>query len=176
MEKNWYIIHTASGSEKKVKQSILELIAKKNMSEYFEDIVIPVLEVPDIRRGKAVTKEKKYMPGYVLIKMEMTDATWHLVTGIHKVSGFLGGKGSPQPLPAQQVKDILNKIETESKEASFAKMYDAGEQVTVIDGPFEGFAGVVEEVDHDKKRLKISVLIFGKATLIELTFSQVKKS
>ncbi len=171
----WYIIHTLSGSESNIKKMILEQIEKKNMSEFFEDIVVPVVEVDGVRKGKAVKKEKKFMPGYILIKMNMTDESWHLVKSVPKISGFLGGKIKPTSLTDKEAAEIFKRLEVEATGASTFKLYDIGEKVSVIDGPFEGFAGLVEEVDHDKSRLKVAVSIFGKATPIDLSFSQVKK-
>ncbi len=172
----WYVIHTASGSEKRVKQMILDQVAKKNMSEFFEDIVVPVIEVPEVKRGKQVKAEKKFMPGYILIKMTMTDDSWHLVKSVTKVTGFLGGKSSPTPLSEAEVQNIFNKLESESKDAEISKLYEIGETVIVTDGPFETFTGVVEEIYHDKNRLRVSISIFGKATPIELNFTQVRKN
>ncbi|XVN42310.1 MAG: transcription termination/antitermination protein NusG [Candidatus Rickettsia vulgarisii] len=172
----WYVIHTASGSEKGVKQAILDQIAKQNMSEYFEDIVVPVIEVPEVKRGKNVKTEKKFMPSYVLIKMNMTDKSWHLVKSVPKVTGFLGSKDRPQPLSEREVQNIFSQLESEAKDARTSKLYEIGESVVVIDGPFDTFTGVVEEADYEKSRLKVSISIFGKATPIELNFTQVKKN
>jgi transcriptional antiterminator NusG len=172
----WYILHTASGSEKKVQQMIQDQIAKQNMSDYFEDIVVPVVGVPEIRRGKKVVVEKKFMPGYILIKMNMTDESWHLVKSVPKITGFLGSKTHPQSLSQVEVDSIFKQLESESKNVTSSSLYNVGDKVQVIDGPFDTFSGVVEEVDIDDQKLKISVSIFGKATPIELGFTQVKKS
>lgn len=171
----WYILHTASGSEKRVKQMIQDQIAKQSMSEYFQDIVVPVIEVPEIKRGKQVIVEKKFMPGYILIKMKMTDESWHLVKSVPKITGFLGSKTSPKPLNEEEINSIFAQLESESKNATSSSLYSVGDKVQVIDGPFDAFTGIVEEVDIETQRLKISVSIFGKATPIELSFSQVKK-
>jgi transcription termination/antitermination protein NusG len=171
----WYILHTASGSEKRVKQMIQDQIARQNMSDYFEDIVVPVVEVPEIRRGKKVVVEKKFMPGYVLIKMNMTDESWHLVKSVPKITGFLGSKTNPKPLSEKEVADIFAQLESESQNATSSSLYNVGDKVQVVDGPFDAFSGVVEGVDIEAQKLKISVSIFGKATPIELGFAQVKK-
>lgn len=172
----WYVIHTLSGSEKRVKQMILDQIAKQGMSEFFEDIVVPVIEVPEVKRGKNVKTEKKFMPGYILIKMNMTDDSWHLVKSVTKVTGFLGGKSTPQALSEKEIQNIFRKLEAETKDARVSKLYEIGEVVIVTDGPFETFTGVIEEIDYDKNRLRVSISIFGKATPIELNFTQVKKN
>ncbi|MBN8512363.1 MAG: transcription termination/antitermination protein NusG [Rickettsiales bacterium] len=171
----WYILHTVSGSEKGVKKMIEDQVVKKKMSDYFEDVVVPVIEVPEIKRGKKVMSEKKFMPGYVLIKMKMTDDSWHLVKSVPKTTGFLGSKTQPQALSDAEVEAIFKKLEAESKSASSTSIYNAGDKVQIIDGPFDSFTGVVEEVDIEGQKLKVSVSIFGKATPIELSFTQVKK-
>lgn len=172
----WYILHTVSGSEKGVKKMIEDQIVKQKMSEFFEEIVVPVVEVPEIKRGKKVLSEKKFMPGYILIKMNMTDESWHLVKSVPKTTGFLGSKTAPQPLTEAEVKSMFSKLESESKSASTASLYNVGDKVHVIDGPFDSFSGVVEEVEVENQKLKVSVSIFGKATPIELSFTQVKKN
>ncbi len=171
----WYILHTVSGSEKGVKKMIEDQVVKKKMSDYFEDVVVPVIEVPEIKRGKKVMSEKKFMPGYVLIKMKMTDDSWHLVKSVPKTTGFLGSKTQPQALSDSEIEAIFKKLESESKSASSTSIYNAGDKVQIIDGPFDSFTGVVEEVDIEGQKLKVSVSIFGKATPIELSFTQVKK-
>lgn len=172
----WYILHTVSGSEKGIKRMIEDQIVKKKMSDFFEEIVVPVVEVPEIKRGKQVLAEKKFMPGYVLIKMNMTDESWHLVKSVPKITGFLGSKTTPQSLSDNEVKRIFSQLEAESKTASVSSLYSIGDKVQVIDGPFDSFSGVVEEVDIEGQKLKVSVSIFGKATPIELSFTQVKKN
>jgi len=172
----WYILHTVSGSEKGVKRLIEDQIAKKKMSEYFEEIVVPVVEVPEIKKGKKVITEKKFMPGYVLIKMKMTDESWHLVKSVPKTTGFLGSKTNPQALSEAEIQGVFKQLEAESVSANISSLYNVGDKVQVIDGPFDTFSGVVEEIDADAQKLKISVSIFGKATPIELSFTQVKKN
>ncbi|WPY00444.1 Transcription termination/antitermination protein NusG [Candidatus Trichorickettsia mobilis] len=171
----WYIIHTLSGSEKRVKQMIIDQIAKNSMSEFFEEIVVPVIEVSEIKRGKSVKTEKKFMPGYILIKMKMTDESWHLVKSVPKITGFLGGKSKPYPLSAKEVKNIFEQLESEKKGVTSAKLYEVGEAVIVTDGPFDSFNGVIDDIDNEKLRLRVSISIFGKATPIDLAFNQVKK-
>ncbi len=175
MTHQWYIIHTMSGSEKRVKQMIFDQAAKKGMTALIEEIVIPVVEVPEVKRGKQVKTEKKFMPGYVLIKMDMTDEAWHLVKSTPRVTGFLGSGARPQVVSEREVQAIFSQIESSTQDIAAVKTYQVGEQVTVIDGPFESFTGVVENVEQDKSRLRVAVLIFGRATPIDLSFTQVKK-
>lgn len=171
----WYIIHILSGSEKLIKQTILEQAAKKELSHMFGEIVIPVVEVPEVKRGKRVKSEKKIMPGYMFVQMELNDDTWHLVQNVPKVTGFLGGGAKPRAVPENQVRAVFEQLETKAKDVNATKLYDIGEKVMVTDGPFESFTGVVEEVDIEKGKLKVSVSIFGRATPIDLSFNQVKK-
>jgi transcriptional antiterminator NusG len=172
----WYVLYTASGSEKKIKLMIEDQIKKKNMSEYFEDIVVPVIEVPEIKRGKKVLSEKKFMPGYVLLKMNMTDESWHLVKSVPKIAGFLGGKNTPSSLNQAEVDTIFKQIESETDIATKAGLYSPGDSIKINDGPFESFSGLVESVNFESQKLKVSVSIFGKETPIELDFTQVRKS
>ena len=132
--------------------------------------------MPEIKRGKKVMSEKKFMPGYILLKMTMTDESWHLVKSVPKTTGFLGSKTTPQALSESEVQLIFKQLEAESKNASVTSLYNVGDKVQVVDGPFDTFSGVVEEVDAESQKLKISVSIFGKATPIELSFTQVKKN
>lgn len=171
----WYVIQVLSGAEKRVKQLILDQVKKHDMSELFEDVVVPVIEVSEVKRGKIVKTEKKFMPGYVLIKMNMTDEAWHLVKSVPKIS-FVGNNSKPRPLAEEEVERIFKQMESGSTAAVARGIYEPGEQVTVIDGPFDTFTGVVDEVDLEKGTLRLSVLIFGKATPIELSFNQVKKN
>jgi len=175
MDAKWYVLHTVSGSEKRVKQMILDQIEKKHMSDQFEDVVVPVIEVPEVKKGKQVITEKKFMPGYILIKMMMTDESWHLVKSVPKISGFLGGKTRPKAMSEEEVARIFKQLEVVSKTVVPTSLYSIGEKIQVIDGPFDSFSGVVEEIDVESQRLKISVSIFGKATPIDLGFNQVKK-
>ena len=175
MEAKWYILHTVSGSENGVKRNLQDQIGKKGMSELFEEIVVPVIEVPEIKRGKQVITEKKFMPGYILIKMKMTDESWHLVKSVSKISGFLGSKTVPKPMTQAEVDRIFKQMESASKTAGSSSLYNVGDKIQVIDGPFDSFSGVVEEVNGSSEKLRISVSIFGKATPIELSFTQVRK-
>ncbi|AFE52583.1 transcription antitermination protein NusG [Rickettsia prowazekii str. GvV257] len=174
--KQWYVVHTASGAEKRIKEDILRKIAKQKMTDFFGDILIPVFGVSEVKRGKNVKVEKKLMPSYILIKMNMTDKSWHLVKNIPGVTGFLGSKIVPKALTESEIQNIFNNLEAEAKVAKNSKLYEVGEIVTVTDGPFETFMGTVEAIDKARNRLKVSVSIFGKATPIELNFNQVKKS
>ncbi|WP_342270790.1 transcription termination/antitermination protein NusG [Rickettsia endosymbiont of Orchestes rusci] len=175
-EMRWYVIHTLSGSEKRIRQMILDKILKQKMSEFFEDILVPVFGVPEVKRGKNVKTEKKFMPSYILIKMNMSDKSWHLVKNIPGVTGFLGSKTTPKALTESEIQNIFSKLESEAKEAKDFKLFEIGESVIVTEGPFETFAGMVEEVDQEKNKLRVSISIFGKATPIELNFTQVKKN
>jgi len=172
----WYIVHTSSGTEKRVKQSILENAAKKNLSEKFLEIVIPAVEVSRLQRGKEIKVDKKIIPGYVLMQMILNDETWQLVKGIPQVTNFLGDASKPSPVPDHEVTNVLNQIKLKAKDADNIKNYEIGEVVEIIDGPFESFSGVVDDVDVQKLRLKVSVSIFGRSTPIDLNFSQVQKS
>ena len=139
MVAKWYILHTVSGSEKRVKQMIQDQIAKKGMSDQFEEIVVPVIEVPEIKRGKQVITEKKFMPGYILIKMKMTDESWHLVKGVPKITGFLGTKTKPNPMSDEEVGRIFKQLESGNKNATASSLYNVGDKIQVIDGPFDSF-------------------------------------
>lgn len=171
----WYTLQVQSGAERSVKQNIEEKIIKKDMSHLFEDIVVPATKVKEIKRGKPVIVDKKFMPGYMLVKMVMTDESWHLIKDIPKVKGFLGSKTRPEPLKQQDVDKIFSKMHSDSENALSSSIYSVGDNVRIIDGPFDNFAGIVEEVDDQHERLKVSVKIFGKVTPIELGFMQVKK-
>ena len=172
----WYIIHTVSGSEKGVKRVIEEQIIKNNMSDYFDEIVVPIIQVPEIKRGKKVVSEKKFMPGYIFIKMKMTDESWHLIKSVPKITGFLGSKIKPQPLNNVEAKKMFAQLESETKTASISSLYNIGDKVQIIDGPFDTFSGVVEEIDIEKQNLTVAVSIFGKDAPINLSFTQVKKN
>jgi transcriptional antiterminator NusG len=171
----WYIIHAYSGFEKKVAQSIREQAAQNNLSQYIEDIVVPTEEVAEVRRGKRYMTERRVFPGYVLIKMDLNDASWHMVKNTAKVTGFLGGGGKPQPITEKEVERILSQAKEGTAPQKSLVHYDVGENVKVIEGPFESFIGTVEEVDDEKNKLKVSVSIFGRSTPVELEFGQVEK-
>jgi transcriptional antiterminator NusG len=174
--KRWYIIHAHSGFEKKVAQAILETAAQKGLTEAFEQVVVPTENVVEVRRGKKTATERKFFPGYVLAKMDMTDATWQIVKTTPKVTGFLGGKGiRPQPITEKEAMSIFSAVEEGAASPRHTIHYDIGESVKIIDGPFESFVGTVEDVDDGRNKLKVSVSIFGRATPVELNFDQVHK-
>lgn len=174
--KRWYIIHAYSGFEKKVAQAILETAAQNGLSHHFEQVVVPTEDVVEVRRGKKTAAERKFFPGYVLAKMDMTDATWHLVKTTPKVTGFLGGKGiRPQPISDREAAAIFKQVQDGVDSPRHTVRFENGENVKIIDGPFESFVGVVEDVDDGRQKLKVSVSIFGRATPVELTFDQVHK-
>jgi transcriptional antiterminator NusG len=171
----WYIVHVHSGSERRVVELIHEQIEKKGMQDKFEELLIPTEEVIEVRGGEKVKVDKKYFPGYVLIKMKLDDEAMHLVRSIPKVSGFLGGKGKPSPVSESEIKRILNQIEEAMESPRNTITYEIGDQVKVLDGPFASFTGFVEEVEEDKQRLKVSIMIFGRATPITLEYTQIVK-
>ena len=175
MAKKWYVIHVFSGSEKKVCQSIEEQIALKNMEHLIEEVLIPTEEVVEIRRGEKVQTEKKFFPGYILIKMEMTDESWHLIKAQSKVTGFLGTKGKPIAISNAEAKRLIDQISEGIDRPRSSVVYEIGEEVRVSDGPFQSFNGLVEEIDEDKSRLKVAVSIFGRSTPVDLEYSQVEK-
>jgi transcription termination/antitermination protein NusG len=175
MAMRWYIIHAHSGFEKKVSQSIKEQAAQHNISDMFAEIVIPTEEVVEVRRGKKMSAERKFFPGYVLIKMELNDESWHLVKNTQKVTGFLGGSGKPQAISETEANAILNQVKEGIERPKNIIYFEIGEQVKVTTGPFESFIGTVEEVDDEKRRLKVAVSIFGRSTPVELEFLQVEK-
>ena len=160
MVAKWYILHTVSGSEKRVKQMIQDQIAKKGMADQFEEIVVPVIEVPEIKRGKQVITEKKFMPGYILIKMKMTDESWHLVKGVPKITGFLGTKTKPNPMSDEEVGRIFKQLESENKNATASSLYNVGDKIQVIDGPFDSFSGFVEILE-DSTEEEIIIRFFA---------------
>ena len=174
-KQRWFILHAHTGFEKKVKQQIEEKAIQYGMTEHITEIVVPTEEIIEVRRGKKATAERKFFPGYVLVKMELTDATWHLVKNIEKVSGFLGGNGRPQPVPQREVDAIFSQIKDGTGQTKHSVIYETGESVKITDGPFDSFTGTVEEVDHDREKVKVSVSIFGRATPVELDYTQVEK-
>jgi transcriptional antiterminator NusG len=175
MTARWYIIHVYSGFEKKVMQSIREQAQQQGLMHQFEEILVPMEEVVEVKRGKKVPAERKFFPGYVLVKMELNDETWHLVRNTAKVTGFLGPGGKPSPIPEGEADRILRQMQEGIEHPRPLVTFVSGDQVRVSDGPFSSFSGVVEEVDDGKGRLKVSVSIFGRATPVELEYSQVEK-
>jgi len=177
MTMRWYVVHTYSGFEKAVVRSLKEHIRNAGMEEKFGEILVPTEEVVEMKSGQKRTSERKFFPGYVLVKMEMDDETWHLVKDVPKVSGFIGGSGSkPTPITDKEADAILRQVQegVEKPRPKFSFM--AGELVRVIDGPFQDFNGTVEDVNYEKNKLKVSVSIFGRQTPVELEFSQVEKA
>lgn len=171
----WYILHAYSGFEKKVAQQIREKAIQHGMNERIEEVVVPTEDVMEVRRGKKTSSERKFFPGYVLVKMELSDETWHLIKNIEKVTGFLGGGGKPQPVPQREIDAIFQQIEEGVTSGGSGIIFEIGEQVKVIDGPFDSFTGTVEDIDEEKEKVKVSVSIFGRATPVELDYTQVEK-
>ena len=177
MSKRWYVVHAYSGFEAQVKRSMEERVRRAGMQEFFGDILVPTEEVVEMRGGQQRKSERKFFPGYVLVNMELTDDTWHLVKDVPKVMGFIGGTGDrPAPISDREADAILQRVADGVEKPRPKVLFEPGEVVRVIDGPFNDFNGVVEEVDYEKSRLKVSVLIFGRSTPVDLEFGQVEKS
>jgi len=175
MAMRWYVIHVYSGFEKKVATAIREQAEQKGLSERFEEILVPTEEVVEVRRGAKVNSERKFFPGYVLVKMDMDDETWHLVRNTAKVTGFLGGRGKPSPISEAEAARIMHQVQEGIERPKPSITFEIGEQVRVCDGPFTSFNGTIEDVDEEKSRVKVAVSIFGRATPVELEYSQVEK-
>ena len=175
MAKRWYVVHVYSGFEKKIAQQIKEDAARKGLADLIDEVLVPAEEVIELRRGQKVNAERKFFPGYVLAKMEMTDETWHLVKDTPKVTGFLGTKLRPSPITESEADRILKQSAEGVENRRPAILFEIGEQVRVADGPFTSFNGTVEEIDEEKGRVKVSVSIFGRSTPVELEYSQVEK-
>ena len=175
MTARWYVIHAYSGFEKKVAQSIQEQAVQKGLTEEIEQVLVPVEEVVEMRRGAKVSSERKFFPGYVLIKMDMTDESWHLVKETPKVTGFLGGRGRPSPITQAEADRIMAQVQDGIDRPKMSISFEIGEQVRVCDGPFNSFNGFVEDVDEERARLKVAVSIFGRSTPVELEYAQVEK-
>jgi transcriptional antiterminator NusG len=175
MAKRWYIVHTYSNFEKKVAESIKEQAAQKKITEMFEQVLVPTEEVVEIRRGRRIKSERRFFPGYVLAKVELTDEVFHLIKNTPKVTGFLGSGQKPVPITEAEAMRILNQVAEGVEKPKTAIKFEIGEQVKVAEGPFASFNGQVEEVDEERARLKVAVSIFGRPTPVELEYSQVEK-
>ena len=177
MTKRWYVIHAYSGYEKQVKRSLEDRIARADVEGMFGDVLVPTEEIVEMKGGQKRRSDRKFFPGYVLVEMEMTDDTWHLVKDVPKVMGFIGGTAErPAPISQKEADSILNRLQEGADKPRPKVLFEPGEMVRVVDGPFNDFNGVVEDVDYDKNRLKVAVLIFGRSTPVELEFHQVEKS
>jgi transcription termination/antitermination protein NusG len=176
-DKRWYVVHVYSGFEKKIAQQIREQAAQKGLGDAFDEILVPSEEVTEVRRGQKFNSERKFFPGYVLVKMAMSDEAWHLVKDTPKVTGFLGARNKPSPITEAEAQRIVNQVqEGVDKPRRPSITFEVGEQVRVADGPFTSFNGTVEEVDEERGRVKVSVSIFGRSTPVELEYGQVEKA
>ncbi|MDR2794404.1 MAG: transcription termination/antitermination protein NusG [Holosporaceae bacterium] len=171
----WYIVNVYSGFERRVLESIYDQASRSKLLAMFGEILIPSEEVTEIKKGEKIKAERKFFPGYILVQMVLTDETWHLVRSIPKVSGFLGSRGKPTAISEAEVERIVRRVEDSASSAVSAISYEIGDAVTVCDGPFASFQGVIEEVEREKERVKVSVSIFGRATNVDLSFSQIEK-
>jgi transcriptional antiterminator NusG len=177
MSKRWYVVHAYSGFEKRVAGAIKERVQRFSMQEKFGEILVPTEEVVEMRGGQKRKSERKFFPGYVLVEMELDEDTWHLVKETPRVMGFIGGKADkPSPISEAEARSILQRVEEGAEKPRPKTIFEPGEMVRVVDGPFNDFNGVVEQVDYDKSRMKVAVLIFGRATPVELDFAQVEKA
>ena len=173
--KNWYIVQTFSGFEQKVASTIKDMINKQELDSKIDDVLVPMHEITEVKRGKRVQKKKKYFPSYILVKMEMNKELYHMIKNIQKVTGFLGTTGNPAPVSEKEIDKIMGRIKEGTLIPKTLISFDIGEQVKVCEGPFASFSGLVEEVDEEKARLKVSVAIFGRPTPIDLEYNQVEK-
>jgi transcriptional antiterminator NusG len=177
MAKKWYVVHAYSGFEKSVQRALRERIERAGMQDKFGEILVPVEEVVEMKSGQKAISERKFFPGYVLVEMEMTDETWHLIKNTPKVTGFVGGSSTrPTPISEKEVQNILHQIQEGVEKPKPKVLFEVGEAVRVKEGPFTDFHGSVEEVNYDKNKLRVSVSIFGRATPVELDFGQVEKA
>jgi transcription termination/antitermination protein NusG len=175
MAMRWYIVHAYSNFERKVAESIKERAAAAGLSDQFQEVLVPMEEVVEMRRGRKVSSERKFFPGYVLVKMELNDQTYHLIKATPKVTGFLGTENKPIPITEDEAGRILQQVQEGVERPKPSVTFEIGEQVRVADGPFASFNGLVEEVDEERARLKVAVSIFGRATPVELEYAQVEK-
>jgi len=177
MSKRWYVVHAFSGFEKQVQRSLAERIARAGMEDMFGEILVPTEEVVEMKGGQKRRSDRKFFPGYVLVEMEMNDETWHLVKEVPKVMGFIGGTSDkPAPISKKEADTILSRVQEGIDKPRPKILFEPGEMVRVVDGPFNDFNGTVEEVNYDKSRLRVAVLIFGRSTPVELDFHQVEKA
>lgn len=176
MAMSWYVVHTYSQFEKSVSRALAERIQRESMQDKFGQILVPVEEVVELKGGQKVTSERKFFPGYVLVEMEMTDESWHLVKNTPKVTGFLGGSAMrPTPISEKEVQNIMQQMQAGVEKPRPKVLFEVGESVRVKEGPFTDFTGMVEEVNYDKNKIRVAVTIFGRATPVELDFGQVEK-
>ena len=177
MAKRWYVVHTYSQFEKSVQRALTERIARAGMEDLFGEILVPVEEVVELKSGQKSISERKFFPGYVLVEMEMTDESWHLVKNTPKVTGFLGGTAmKPTPISQKEVDNIMQQMQAGVEKPRPKVLFEVGESVRVKDGPFTDFNGTVEDVNYDKNKLRVAVTIFGRSTPVELDFGQVEKA
>lgn len=177
MSKRWYVVHTYSQFEKSVQRALVERIAREGMSDLFGQILVPVEEVVELKSGQKSISERKFFPGYVLVEMDMTDESWHLVKNTPKVTGFLGGSAmKPTPITQKEVDNIMSQMQAGVEKPRPKVLFEVGEAVRVKEGPFTDFHGTVEDVNYDKSKLRVAVTIFGRSTPVELSFGQVEKA
>lgn len=175
MAKRWYVLHVYSGFENRVAEAIREKVGKQGMAERVEEVIVPTEEVIELKRGQRVNAERKFFPGYVLAKIDLDDEVWHMIKDTPKVTGFLGAGNKPSPISQKEAEQLMHQIQEGVERPRPSVTFDIGEEVKVADGPFASFNGTVEEVDEEKGRLKVSVSIFGRATPVELEYTQVEK-
>ena len=176
MAHRWYVVQAYSGSEKAVAAQIQEKAEKAGVTDKFEEILVPTEEVVEVKRGQKVNAERKFFPGYILVKMDLNDQVWHLVKDIPKVNGFLGANNKPAPISEREAQQILQQVQEGIEKPRPSVLFEIGENVRVIDGPFNSFAGTVEDVDEENAKLKVAVSIFGRSTPVELEYTQVEKN